>query len=117
MGNKKKAKKDNKDVAGQAQTAADLRVDPKRSAGYQRLYGVEQRLYDLWRQRNSGEMSWVGEAIGAPVDEDMTLWLAAVGDKVAALGGQLELVAVFPDETVTLLIEPGLNSSPHPSDR
>jgi hypothetical protein len=31
------------------------------------------------------------------------------GDKVAALGGYLELAAVFPGETVTLLIEPGLN--------
>jgi hypothetical protein len=30
-----------------------------------------------------------------------------LGEKVAALGGQLELTAVFPNETVTLLIEPG----------
>jgi hypothetical protein len=30
---------------------------------------------------------------------------------VAALGGRLELVAVFPDETVTLLVEPGLTAA------
>ncbi len=53
-------------------------------------------------------MNWVGEALGAPVDGVLgDLWLVGMGEKVAALGGQLELVAVFPDETVTLLIEPG----------
>jgi hypothetical protein len=86
------------------------RPDPKRVKAYTRLYEVETRLYELWEQRTDGEMTWVGEALGAPVDEDMTLWLSAIGDKVAALGGELRLVAVFPNETVTLLVEPGINS-------
>jgi hypothetical protein len=86
------------------------RPDPGRVAAYARLYEVETRLYQLWEKRTDGEMTWVGEALGAPVDEDMTLWLSAIGDKVAALGGELRLVAVFPNETVTLLVEPGINS-------
>lgn len=82
-----------------------------RASAYGRLMDVEQRLYDLWEQRSAGEMSWVGELMGSIVEEDRTLWLAAVADKVAALGGHLELIAVFPTETVTLLREPGLHSS------
>jgi hypothetical protein len=61
-------------------------------------------------------MDWVGEALRELVDEDSTLWLAAVGDKVAALGGHLELVAVFPDHSLTLLLEPGLNTPGDPPD-
>jgi len=120
MGDKKKGKKGKKgkkDPAGHAQTPAEVTVDERRIAGYERLYIAEQRIYDLWEQRSGGEMSWVGELVGAPAEEDMTLWLAALGDKVAALGGQLELVAVFPDDTVTLLVEPGLNNSPDRSEQ
>jgi hypothetical protein len=81
-----------------------------RVLAYARLMTVEERLYKLWEERSSGEMDWLGEALGAPVDENVTLWLPAIGDKVAALGGRLELVAVFPNETVTLLVEPGLTA-------
>jgi hypothetical protein len=35
-------------------------------------------------------MDWVGEALREKVHEDSTLWLAAVDDKVAALGGHLD---------------------------
>jgi hypothetical protein len=62
-------------------------------------------------QRSAGQTNWVGEALGDLVEEEKNLWIPAVGDKVAALGGHLELIAVFPDETVTLLKEPGLHTS------
>jgi hypothetical protein len=67
---------------------------------------AEERVYELWEQRSDG-MTWVGEAVGSLIGEECGLWLAELGEKVALVGGQLELVAVFPDETVTLLMEPG----------
>jgi hypothetical protein len=66
---------------------------------------AEARSYRVWRGEG---MNWQGEVLRSPIDEDGGLWLAALGDWVAVIGGQLEVAAVFPDETVTLLIEPGL---------
>lgn len=81
-----------------------------RARAYSRLFDVEQRLYQMWEQRSGGQMDWAGEALGDIVDEEQNLWIAAVADKVAALGGHLDLIAVFPDQTVTLLREAGLHS-------
>lgn len=67
---------------------------------------AEELLYKLWEKRGV-EMDWVGEAVGSPIETNTLLWVMGLGEKVAALGGQLELAAVFPDETVTLLVEPG----------
>jgi hypothetical protein len=72
---------------------------------------AEERLYELWEQRAEG-MDWVGEALGSPIERDTVLWLTALGEKVAMLGGHLEVAAVFPDETVTLLLEPGPQRGP-----
>jgi len=122
MGKKKKDKKEKKEIkrAAKARSGsdalADKPVDEARVAAYGRLWEPEEVLYKLWEQRTDGEMDWIGEVLRAPVDEESTLWLAALGDKVAALGGQLELIAVFPDKTVTLLREPGLNSALAPED-
>jgi hypothetical protein len=51
-------------------------------------------------------MNWVGEALRFPVEEENELWITALGEKVAALGGQLEVVAVFPDKRMTSMREP-----------
>lgn len=51
--------------------------------------------------------TWIAEAVGSPIEEDGLLWVAALGEKVALLGGHLELIAVLPGETVTLVREPG----------
>lgn len=91
---------------------AELPLSEQRMAAYGRLMEAEQRLYWLWQQRSNGEMDWAGEALGSPVEEDGLLWLAGLGEKVAALGGHLELVAVLPVESLTLLREPGLSSLP-----
>ena len=91
-------------------------VDEHAVAAYERLIGAEQILYQRWEQRGEG-MNWVGEALGFPVEESDASWVAGLGEKVAALGGHLELVAVFPDETVTLIREPGPGSDPlHPKE-
>ena len=86
-------------------------LDEQRVAAHRRLMEAEQRLYWLWEQRSGGVTDWVGELIGSAVEEETSLWLAALGDKVAALGGHLELRAVLPDESVLLLREPGLTTT------
>jgi hypothetical protein len=101
MSDKKKRKKTNREDA-----QPDVQVDERRVAAYERLMVAEERLYQLWEQRGEG-MNWVGEALGSPLELDPALWVLELGEKVAALGGQLEIAAVFPNETVTLLIEPG----------
>lgn len=85
---------------------AKMPVDERRTAAYERQMIAEQRLYEIWERRAEG-MDWRGEALGSPIEDDRNLWLTELGERVAMLGGQLELAAVFPDETVTLLIEPG----------
>jgi len=91
------------------------KYDKRHVAALARLMMVEQRLYEIWEERSDGEMNWVGELLGFPAFEHSELWLAAIGDRVAALGGHIELVAVFPDESVTLLIEPGLDAGNPPN--
>jgi hypothetical protein len=45
-----------------------------------------------------------GMGDGGPADD---VYLDALARYVAALGGHVEVRAVFPDETITLLREPG----------
>jgi hypothetical protein len=64
-------------------------------------------LYDLWERRGE-TMNWAGEALSFPAAPvDGPLWLGELGQKVAALGGYLEVRAVLSDQTVTLSREPG----------
>jgi hypothetical protein len=79
-------------------------ADERRVAAYARLMDPEQILYKLWEQRGQ-PMNWIGEALGSIVEDDTPLWVTGLGEKVALLGGHLELVAVY--ESVTLLREPG----------
>ena len=72
---------------------------------FARLMEAETRLYSWWGQRHC--TTWVTEVLRSPVEETTDLWLAALGEKVAAMGGHLELIAVFGNEALTLLKEPG----------
>jgi predicted RNase H-like HicB family nuclease len=90
---------------------ASVQPDEHRVAAYERIIVAEERLYQLWEQGGEG-MNWVGEAVGSPIETNTVLWVMELGEKVAALGGQLELAAVFPDKTVTLLLEPGALVAP-----
>jgi hypothetical protein len=104
---KKKKNKSKKRLTSWEKIRDKRPIDERKIAAYGRLMEAEDLLYELWEQRGTG-MNWIGEALGAPVEEDELLWMAGLGEKVAALGGHLELVAVFPDESVTLVREPGL---------
>jgi hypothetical protein len=67
---------------------------------------AETHLRDWWEQRQT-TTNWVTELLSCPAENTTDLWIAALGEKVAAMGGYLELTAVFDNETLTLLREPG----------
>jgi hypothetical protein len=91
---------------------AETPVDERDVEAIERLMDAEEQLYKFWESQNTG-MNWAGEELSRPIEEQDVLWVAALGERVAALGGHLELLAVFPKETITLVREPGLLS---PSD-
>jgi hypothetical protein len=81
-------------------------LNEARVAMYRRLMDAEQRLDPLRRRRGVEETAF-GQALEAGEDSAAPdLYLATVAEYVAALGGHLEVRAVFPEETVTLLQDP-----------
>ena len=93
-------------LANWREVRADRPLNERNVAAYARLMEAETRLYGWWEQRQP-TTTWVTEVLGFPVQETTDLWIAALGEKVAAMGGHLELTAVFDNETFTLLREPG----------
>ncbi len=81
-------------------------VNERDAAAYQRLMEAEARLYEWWEQRHPAT-THITELLASPSEDTNHLWLAALGEKVAAMGGHLKLTAVFGNETLTLLREPG----------
>jgi hypothetical protein len=88
-------------------------------AAYGRLQDLEAMLYHLYIQRGVSdpklypippealEPDWIGpEEDGFPALRD-GLIIAEIGRLIAAMGGYLELRAIFPDTTITLMAEPG----------
>jgi hypothetical protein len=78
---------------------------------YQRLMDAEVRLDHVRRRRCLPETA-VAEALDAIEGEGPTiepqddLYLETISRYVAQLGGHIEVLAVFPSESVTLLREP-----------
>jgi hypothetical protein len=96
--------------------------EARRRAAIERFWELERMLYHLYAHRpvsdpnmypiapETLEPDYVGpEDTGFPFfdDEAPQYLLASIGRLVAALGGHLEVLAVFPDTTITLLVEPG----------
>lgn len=109
---KKSKGRTSKQPDGREQFVDEPPVNQRRVAAYQRLMEAEQILYDRWMaQARPESMSWIGELVGFPIEET-NLWVMALGERVAALGGQLEVSAVFGDERVTLIREPTLAENP-----
>jgi hypothetical protein len=86
-------------------------VNEDRVAVYRRLIDAEQVLYELLERRGltGPELDAAFEAVqeaGGVAERDVDTYLSIVTAEVAALGGQLEVRAVFRDETVTLLRDP-----------
>ena len=106
-------------------------VDQPRLEANRRLFELDRVLNDLWETRElltpelypvppeTLKPGYMGpEEDGYPEHfnngEDMVL--ANIGQLIAALGGHLELNAVFPDATITVLVEPGPERFPDASE-
>lgn len=94
------------------QIRREMNPDEDRVAAFGLLDLAERRFYEARVRRGiSDEM--LAAALGVAEDEawaveaEEELFLAALARHVAAAGGRLELRAVFDDEEVVLLREPG----------
>jgi hypothetical protein len=84
----------------------------KRMDTYQRLTDAEGRLDDIRRRRGLRETAMADaldaiEGGGDQIEPEDDLYLRTITRYVTELGGHVEVVAVFPEGTVTLLREPG----------
>jgi DNA-binding XRE family transcriptional regulator len=83
-------------------------LNEQQVATYKRLMQAELRLSEL-RNRRGLSQAAVAEALAVTqpnvsrIEQEEDVYLSTLARYVAALGGRLELQAVFPDETITLL--------------
>jgi hypothetical protein len=93
-------------------------LNDARGITYQRIMDAEIALYPRHERLRAPE-SLLGDILDthepetdAPVED---LYLATLSEYVAALGGHVEIRAIFPDEQVRLLREPDPTAGPpHP---
>jgi hypothetical protein len=84
----------------------DLPLNETQMAIYKRLMEAEVRLDDVRRRRGVSDTA-LGDVLDASEEgsaED--IYLSTLARYVAALGGHLEVQAVFPEERITLLRQP-----------
>jgi hypothetical protein len=84
----------------------------KRMDTYQRLMDAEGRLEHMRRRRGLRETAMADaldaiEGGGEQIEPEDDLYLRTITRYVTDLGGHIEVVAVFPEATVTLLSAPG----------
>lgn len=95
-------------------------VDQRALEFHQRLLALRMTLSELWDTRGISDPSlypvppetlepgYAGpEEDGFPDFPDAAMLIPDIGKLVAAMGGHLELRAVFPNDTVELMAEPG----------
>jgi len=81
-------------------------------AAYKRLMSAETQLAEL-RHRRGVSQATIAAALEVSqpnvsrIEQEEDVYLSTLARYVAALGGHLEVLAVFPEETVTVLREPG----------
>ena len=79
---------------------------------YRQLMDAELRLAEARRRRGVSQ-AVIAEALEVSqpnvsrIEQQDDVYLSTLARYVAALGGHLEVTAVFPEETITLLREPG----------
>lgn len=87
-------------------------LNESRVATYKRLMDAELRLADVRRRRGLSQAA-IAEALEVSqpnvsrIEQEDDVYLSTLARYVAALGGHLEVLAVFPEETITVLREPG----------
>jgi hypothetical protein len=95
------------DASGWATIRRELPLNEDRIAFYGRLRGAIQLLEAERTRRGISEAAYDAAQIVDPATrEEETEDLARLARSVAALGGRLEVTAVFPDRKLTLLTEP-----------
>jgi transcriptional regulator with XRE-family HTH domain len=86
-------------------------LNEERVAAYKRLMEAETRLADVRRRRGVSQAT-IAEALEVSqpnvsrIEQEDDVYLSTLVRYVAALGGHLEVQAVFPEETITLLRQP-----------
>jgi DNA-binding XRE family transcriptional regulator len=87
-------------------------LNEQRVAAYKRLMEAELRLSELRAKRGLSQ-SAIAEALSVSqpnvsrIEQEDDVYLSTLGRYISALGGHLEVQAVFPDETITVLRVPG----------
>lgn len=86
-------------------------LDEGKVAAYKRLMEAELALAEVRRRRGVSQAT-IAEALEVSqpnvsrIEQQDDVYLSTLARYVAALGGHLEVQAVFPEETITLLREP-----------
>ena len=86
-------------------------LNERQVAAYRRLMDAELRLAEARRRRGVSQAA-IAEALEVSqpnvsrIEQEDDVYLSTLARYVAALGGHLEVLAVFDDETVTPLREP-----------
>ncbi|HEX4282141.1 MAG TPA: hypothetical protein VHZ27_15340 [Solirubrobacteraceae bacterium] len=84
----------------------DLPLNETQMAIYKRLMDAEVRLDDVRRRRGVTDTA-LGDAIDASEEGGADdVYLSTLARYIAALGGHLEVQAVFPEERITLFRQP-----------
>jgi hypothetical protein len=86
-------------------------LNEKRVAAYERVMDAEQLIAEARYRRGVSHAAItdalaVSEPDGSGIEQEEDLYLSILGRYVEALGGHLEVRAVFPEETINLLREP-----------
>jgi hypothetical protein len=90
-------------------------LNERRVATYERLLESEERIAQACYRRGASD-DHVQEALAASERDDAEtqleegLYMCTLARFVAALGGRLEVVAVFPEETIVVRREPEAGS-------
>ena len=86
-------------------------MNETRVATYKRLTDAEKRITEARRSRGESRDT-IGQALAgselsdAELEAEDDIYLASLTRFVAALGGQVEVRAVFPEETITVRRDP-----------
>ncbi|MGH2877186.1 MAG: helix-turn-helix domain-containing protein [Solirubrobacteraceae bacterium] len=97
-------------------------LNEQRVAAYKRLMQAELRLSEL-RNRRGLSQAAIADALSVSqpnisrIEQEDDVYLSTLARYVAALGGHLEVQAVFPDETITVLREQDLVDATAPSTK
>jgi hypothetical protein len=89
---------------------AERPLNERRVATYERLMDAEERIAQA-RHRHASDAA-IDQAVtaGEPTADEIAqgddLYLGSLARYVAALGGHLEVAAVFPDETIVVRRDP-----------